>query len=951
MIKMNHLIIVSFFLFLCFSLFFLSSCKKDSEIIHLTEEEQQWLKGNEGKIYIADAPDWPPLAFNEGTTGNYVFYGISNDYMNLLQKKLGFTFQRIYPATWEKMLELAENNKIQIIGAIQETKDRNYLNYTKPFIDIPNVIVTRKDIKEDQTLKDLKGKKVALGKGFAVTEYVKKNYPDIVVDEECKDDYKLLRKTVSGEVYAAISDMATVTYLIQTKKITNLRIAGETEYVMKLSIGSSKEMPLLNKILQKGLQLITPKESLSIRNKWIPPLWKAKNIPSYIICIIAFIILIASCVFIWNIILKVRVADGIQKYRDSQKKYLQIFNNVSVGIFQTTEQGVILTVNPAFVRIFGYDSQEEIKGKNVRELYANSEKREQLIELINRNGSVTDFETEATRKNGERIIVSINVNPYRKDNRIDYLEGTVTDITARKESEALQIRTRAAEKTNRALNLFIANMSHEIRTPMHNILGFVDLLERRLTGEEEKYWLSVINSNSRMLLQLLNDILNLARIRAGKIEVIAEPVNIRTTLEEIKRSFLIKLGQKKLDFNIIVDTSFPQTIEFDDSRLRQILLNLVGNAVKFTDSGGITLETKICSISDDNSIIDFIITVEDTGRGIDPQKIEEIFEPFAQENGAISYNYGGTGLGLSISRGLVELLKGEMHVESEPGKGSRFSITFKNVKIILKEMVAIENPLLFDIDAIAFEQKTILIVEDNSQSREFLRQYLETYAITLIEAENGKQGVESAKKHLPDLILMDMKMPVMSGFEAVKEIKADAELSSIPVIALTAHALKEEEEEIMALGCSGFLRKPVGRIPLMMELSKYLPHRIKETPGSIAPLNVSSGDEFLLDHGRIHSIPSDNIESLIENLDKNFLAKWQDIQKSIIIKDARDFAIKIKELGTDSGAQILMNWADRLLKDIQMVNINKIASVIAIFPKIIEQIKINVQFYKGEKNE
>jgi signal transduction histidine kinase len=200
--------------------------------------------------------------------------------------------------------------------------------------------------------------------------------------------------------------------------------------------------------------------------------------------------------------------------------------------------------------------------------------------------------------------------------------------------EKLKKAKEEAEKVNQTLNLFIANMSHEIRTPMHVILSYTDLLERRLTGEEERKYLTVINSNSNMLLQLLNGILDLSKIKVGRLELISEPMDIRAALADIKRSFLLKIEEKNLDFNINVDPAFPPVIYFDATRLKQIVFNMVGNAVKFTDSGYVTLDVKIRSSRGADSTIDFSITVEDTGRGIDRAKLEKIFDYFVQSIGS-----------------------------------------------------------------------------------------------------------------------------------------------------------------------------------------------------------------------------------------------------------------------------------------------------------------------------
>jgi CheY-like chemotaxis protein len=379
----------------------------------------------------------------------------------------------------------------------------------------------------------------------------------------------------------------------------------------------------------------------------------------------------------------------------------------------------------------------------------------------------------------------------------------------------------------------------------------------------------------------------------------------------------------------------------------------VGNAVKFTDSGYVTLEVKICSSREEDSTIDFSITVEDTGRGIDKTKLETIFDYFVQEDDSISSNYGGAGLGLSISKELVKLMNGTIQAKSNPGKGSCFRIDFRNVKTKMQEKETGKNQSIGDLESIVFEKKTILVVEDEKDIRESFRLSLEDFDLEIIEAENGDQGIKLAKKHHPDLIIMDMKMPGMSGFEAVEKIKADADLLGIPVIAFTAHALKEEEEKIMALGCSGFLSKPAGRIQVIIELARHLPHTIKESSASLPTVSGTTGDEFLLTQDRFPSIPRENIAPLTHALETKFLGKWRDIQKSLIINNAKDFAMQIKELGTHNNANILIKWADRMLTDIRLVNINKVSSSIALFPKIVELIKSNnqSQSLNGEKNE
>lgn len=245
----------------------LTQCSKKDPLNH---EERKWLAQHDGKIIIADAPAWPPVAFNEKKKDKTICKGISSEYIGLIEKKLGFKFKRAYPKTWDEMVKGSEQKEIHVIGSIVKTPKRTkYLNFTKPYIKIPNVIIVKEGIKESLILEKLKRRTVAAGKGFAVTEYIKKNHKYLDIDDESDSDLKLMQRVSFGEVDAAIIDLTTASYFIEEKGITNLRIAGEVGYDLELSIASRNDWPMLNRILEKGLDLITQEEKDAIRKKWI----------------------------------------------------------------------------------------------------------------------------------------------------------------------------------------------------------------------------------------------------------------------------------------------------------------------------------------------------------------------------------------------------------------------------------------------------------------------------------------------------------------------------------------------------------------------------------------------------------------------------------------------------------------------------------------------------------
>jgi signal transduction histidine kinase/ligand-binding sensor domain-containing protein/CheY-like chemotaxis protein len=380
----------------------------------------------------------------------------------------------------------------------------------------------------------------------------------------------------------------------------------------------------------------------------------------------------------------------------------------------------------------------------------------------------------------------------------------------------------AAEKANQAKSEFLANMSHEIRTPMNAILGFTELLQTEITEEIHKEFLEAIASSGETLLEIINDILDLSRIEAGKLELEYEAVNPRTILNDVKNIFSNKAEEKGLDFVLEVAPDLPESLMLDTLRIRQVLFNLVGNAVKFTDNGYIKLSAYRIADGKESGTTNIGFAVQDTGIGIPEDQQNSIFEAFKQQKGQKTVKYGGTGLGLTITRRLVEMMGGDITVQSLEGKGSTFRITLKNVVLPTRDQDT-EDDDSGGWKAASFKKAVILVVDDKELNRRLLINYLDGYGLDIIEAENGEEAVEKTRLYHPDLVLMDVKMPVMDGCEATRLLKKDKVLKKIPVIIITASALKEQEPEIKKAGADGHLNKPVKRSALIKELKRFLP--------------------------------------------------------------------------------------------------------------------------------
>ena len=444
-----------------------------------------------------------------------------------------------------------------------------------------------------------------------------------------------------------------------------------------------------------------------------------------------------------------------------------------------------------------------------------------------------------TKSKGEiRFLVdSVNKMTLKIKDVTENLEGLVKTRTIELENSNIDLSAAKdqADLANRAKSEFLANMSHEIRTPMNAILGFTEILKNLENESQKTHYLETIHSSSKALLSLINDILDLSKIEAGKVELQYLPVSIQQLLMEVEMVFKQKANDFGLEIHTKVIDRLHNSLLLDETRIRQIIFNLVSNAVKFTEQGGISVVADIRKKEDSShSRVDLVICVEDTGIGIAPDQQEKIFESFEQVSGQKLAKYGGTGLGLAISHRITEMMNGKLSVTSELGKGSTFTLYLPDVEIAATVDHSPVSSKIYHFETIAFEPSTILIVDDIDYNRELIASYLSPWEFTLLEAENGKIALEQARQHRPDIILIDMKMPVMDGYQATAILKDDPEMKAIPVIAVTASALKDDEARISNI-CEGYLSKPISRSDLVEQLTKFLPFTQKTEVPKIQP--------------------------------------------------------------------------------------------------------------------
>lgn len=516
------------------------------------------------------------------------------------------------------------------------------------------------------------------------------------------------------------------------------------------------------------------------------------------------------------------------------EKAKETIQRLSTGIEQsplsiliTNLKGEIEYINPTFTEITGY-TFEEIKGKNPNILQTGHTSKEEYKKIWETllSGNVWKGNFYNKKKNGDFYWESAILSPVKNElGNIINIIGIKQDITKQKlMEESLILAKEEAESANLLKTQFLANMSHDIRTPMNAVIGFSEILKEKI-GEnlEVAEYLDAIQRSGRTLVLLINDILDLAKIESGLLEIQKTNTDVAEIVQEMKHLFSLQIKEKNLFLDIHIDPNFPKLVFVDGLRIRQIFLNLIGNAIKFTEKGGISVILESTPNSDKTVSLKFVI--KDTGIGISKEDQERVFMAFIQKMGQNQARYGGSGLGLSITRKLVELMDGQILIESELGKGSSFVILLDKVPLS-KEIPMVQSNLSTahltkESHFGEFSRFQILLVEDIPENRMVVRGLLKSTGIKIIEAENGRVALDKLKESAIDLIFMDIQMPELNGIEASQIIKSDPSLKKIPLVFLTADAMQEDIEKYKSLS-DGYLTKPITKEVLLLTLRTHL---------------------------------------------------------------------------------------------------------------------------------
>lgn len=912
--------------------------------LNLSPSEKLWIKNNP-TIRTAASMDWPPFDFTIIDKNRKIHQGISQDILDIISSKTGLTFQN-HINNWHINLDKIQKNKLDLLPILNRSDDRtNYLDFSDTYIQSMEFFFVREDL-QVSSINDLNGYTVAIPISFSYISLFKEHFPQIEIIQT-QNNIEAIIAVLEGRADILYDSFTALSFSLKQLGITSIVPfkASNISPVTQLYMAVNKDNKILLKIINKALASISQNQRNLIFEKWHrygSKIEFIKQSDRRLLYWTSFILLLAiSIIFIWA----KNLSKEVKKTKQIQNELLQEKENFQT-LFEDTSDGHIIYQNNTFVDcnqtvvdMLEYKDKKTFLELSISLVIFSKQPDgtdslafiQKMIGMCFKNGS-TRFEYLATRKKGSKFWIDIIFTLIKYDGK-NAIHATWRDISQQKQlTKDLLIAQQKASEANNAKSIFLANMSHEIRTPMNAIVGFTDLLYEQIENPKHKSFISTVKQATNHLLELINNILDLSKIESGKIKLKLTPINPFDLFNDICLLFSLDIKKKDLNFEVFIDSNYPDCILIDPRYIRQTLLNLLSNALKFTDKGHIYFRAKVGSFEDHLSKISMIFEIEDTGIGIEKSQQQRIFNSFEQHKGQDIFKYQGTGLGLSICKQLVKEMGGTIKVSSELNKGTIFTVKIPNIDIAAitlndQHENKFSNP---NINTIMFNKSNILVVDDIDYNRELVKQVFAKRNIDIFEAKNGQEAVDIVNSHVIDLVLMDIRMPIMDGYEASRIIRNTH--PDIIIVALTASTFESNENYDENL-FNAFIKKPVGISVLLNTIADFI------TSTNIQPNNIEQ--PFLQ-----HPLNNTQLKKLIHSLSTQTINLWQTAITSKKINDIKLLATALQEIQNRYPTEILQIYTSLLNKNLDTFNISGLQELLDKYQQLI----IDIQSLDIQKN-
>ncbi|MBK5344070.1 transporter substrate-binding domain-containing protein [Pseudomonas sp. TH49] len=798
--------------------------------LHFSVSEQRWLDKHPRLRVVVD-DSFLPLSFY---TDEGEFRGISADVLSKVSLRTGLKFDVQRVNSVGEMIESIVSNKADLLITLTPSAEReNVLRFTRPYLATPFVLVSRTTADSPSTLDDMAGKRLAVITGNATRDMLTEQYPNIhLVDADNAQD--AMAMVVNGEADAAVNSLITARYMISRQYRDRLRITS-TVGVMnaRIAFATARGSLELYSILDKALLSIAPEEMDELTNRWRSEVvvgdsyWLRNRTAIIQGFVAAAALLLIALGWIAYLRMLMRKRKQAEQALNDQVEFMRVLiDGTPHPIYVRDRDGRLLICNTGYLQVFGVE-REQVIGKTVLEgVLGNPDEAATYhrdYQQVMQDGLPQIQDRSLSMVDGRVLTIYHWMLPYRSSNGdVSGMIAGWIDVSERQRLLAeLREAKEGADDANRAKTTFLATMSHEIRTPMNAVIGMLELaLKKADQGVMDRFAIEVASGAARGLLDLIGDILDIARIESGRLSLAPERANLRELLESVVRIFEGLARQKHLQLQLDLDARANRDVLVDPLRFKQIISNLLSNAIKFTAEGQVRLSVRVEPQADDQHL-SVVIRVEDTGHGISEEDQKRLFSPFTQAANHNQSARSGSGLGLMISRTLCEMMGGQLTLTSVLHKGTQIEVT---LDLTTLEPLA-ELPPAETENRGSGQSLNILVIDDYPANRLLLSQQLSYLGHRVVDAEDGAHGLRAWRNGNFDVVITDCNMPIMNGYDLARAIRDDEAARGLKpklILGFTANAQPEEKDRCREAGMDDCLFKPISLKNLTARLSQVM---------------------------------------------------------------------------------------------------------------------------------